>query len=208
MKVIGFIAALTSLIFTACSEKTSPIPSKPQPEVEGEYHYLKDTHLKIWLPKGFRESGVNRLRNDFKFLKQDTTLIHFFERAMNRMEFLDADMDVFSDTSSNFRMLIILDAERIPLDQTSGSLLAKKIKEQHEEEELESGWNITYTKLETTFKKAIKGEFFKFKYKITSTSGQQLFDIRYALSTDSRTFLIFEFSETEDDLENSIAKIQ
>lgn len=203
-KYILFIVSVL-LLFYSCSKQNKPVESKKN--VAGNYHYLQDKEQKIFLPIAFRESGRYRLKNDVPIFRNDTFMLSSLQRQLERMEFTDSEIDVFVDTSSNYHLLIIVDMARIPLDQTTGSLVAKNIKQQHDEEEIATAGFIKFKTLETSYKRAVNGEYFKFKYEMTSILEDKIYDTRYVLTTDSQTFFLIEMSDSKPDLENYIAKL-
>ena len=195
-----FIFAFTVLFLAACGGKQETASSVSWEGTKD--HYLSGTSTSIKLPDSFKSSSKYRIREDLPGLKKSGATLFVIQDALEKFESEDERIDVFIDTSSNYRFVTILDApDKISIDKGSAAKLGKILMEDYGKMAL-SRKNIAVNKLESKIKNNNQQKLAKFKFEIKDKrKGTKTYATSFFITTSTRTLVIHEFSDSEEDLE-------
>jgi len=194
------ISVIFLLLLPGCSDKKKEGMTEVS-AMNGIYVYLAGDRTRVKLPEHYKRSSRYRLEEDLPALAADSLGLFVVQNNLEMMEFEDDEIDVFVDTLSKFNMLIIIDFDNIPLSKELGGLLSAQIKNRYEQLDF-SIPEIAVQKITSNLKSGNNISRLKFKYKIEQElTGDHNYNTTYVLSTNKRSYIIFEISKTEADIE-------
>ena len=162
---------------------------------------LRNENLSLKIPNSFKRSSRYRIKEDLPGIGRDSFLLLMMQNTLENLEFQDAEIDVFIDTITPGRLLIILNTELIPFDKTSGQIIHTAFKRQFESLERDNE-GLSAEKVDSKMNNNSKQKMLKFKYKISNAIiGTKIFQAVYFVSTRIQTLVVYEFSSEEQDIE-------
>ncbi len=193
-----FIYALLLIFSLSCenNKKARPIFSNAQE------HYLTNEEITVLLPKDFKRSSRYRLNEDMPLLKRDSARLRYIEDELRALEFEDRDIDVFVDTTFDYRFIIILNTERLSFRREDIAIIRTSVNKKHESQNyhntsisigdtkatINNNGSLTMARLTTP----VYHKFFN----------SQTYNTTYFLTGAYQTLILYEFSESEDRIEN------
>lgn len=200
---------LLSILLLGCESAEPRKKTTVNKIIDAKKVLLNEEIAQIQLPKSYIKSSRYTIGTDLKDMQEDTISLRMQERMLRAMEFEDSDIDVFVDTLSQFNRIIIVDIPLIELNPTIGGQLNSVIKNSINNLCYESEGNLSAEKIESTMKQVHSDlQYFKFKYRILNHTTELGFDFTYYIFSSSlRTYLIYEYTITED-IERYLRKLK
>ncbi len=199
MGIRYILLILATVFLTSCGGKNQ---TKAVDWGEATDRYLTGQQLTIKLPNVFKKSSRYRIKNDVPGLSKDGALSYVVQEALEQFEDTDKEIDLYVDTTSQYRFVTILDSEdKIQIDQTAASRLGKLLMEDYDKMDL-SKRGLKVTKLESNIKKNNEQQLAKFKFAFeNSRKKTKTYVTSFFVTNSTRTLVIHEFSDSTEDLE-------
>lgn len=193
---------LSLVICIVCSCKNGQDNQQAVDWGDSKEHYLKGKGVTIKLPSGFVESSRYRIQEDVPALNNKSASVEVVQDALTEFERNDATIDVFVDTTSQYRFITILDvAEKIALDKSAAAKLGKRLMEDYEKMDL-SKRGVSVDRIQSNIKKNNLQKLAKFKFEISERNKKsKTYVTSFFITNSTRTVIIHEFSDSKEDLE-------
>ncbi len=202
---IAFLLFTITLLFSCSGKKPEGIALKFE---NTHWVQLEREVTRIRVPNGFKRTSRFRLHEDLPVLNKDTFFLRSVENALHMGEFSDEYIDVFVDTTVEFRLCIIYDAELLPFDKETARLLSANLDAQIREIESLNP-EMGYEKVDAKLVGNKDLTFLKSKYLVTNYfTGDRLYHTMFIGTTPLRTLTIVEISSQALDLELNILSIK
>lgn len=205
---IGIMIWTWLILFTSCETKKGTVSSPLVNKEPVREHYLKDNYTRLTLPLRFASSSRYRLERDLKRFLQDSLSLVIWQNKLEGLEFRNADLDFFADTTNYFNHLLIIDMPLTSLNAKAG-VAVKSIMQQHLKaaEALVPGLDIR--EQEAVFRQYGANKYFKFKHLFNFTTTETGYhQITYFVSTPKKTYYVHEISANEMDSEMWISGLK
>lgn len=155
----------------------------------------------INMPNSFKRSSRYKIKQDMPLIGKDSSQLKIIQTSLEYMEFEDAEIDVFVDTTAKCRMIVIANTEHIPFDKKSGSIINSMLKDDYANLE-KSNPLLKVTKLDSRMKSNNKQKVLKFKHEIANTLwDSKLYKSIYFITTKIQSFIVYEISIEKEDIE-------
>lgn len=165
------------------------------------WQFLEQENIKIRLPDYLKRSSRYFLSKDLPALAQDTSKLRLVQNSLEMLEFEDAEIDVFVDTTKTYRLIIICNTQKIDFNKNDAALLRKQLQIRNKKQS-EFQPNLEFGDLDVKLKRNSKLLLARYttpiKNKIDQTT---VFNSIYYLSGNSYTLVVYEFSENKDYIE-------
>lgn len=153
------------------------------------------------LPNTFKRSSRYRIHQDLPLMSRDTTQLLIAQNFLKNIEFEDAEVDVFVDTMSKSRLLVIVNTEHMFFDKNLATKINAKLKGDYANLERSNPFLIV-TEIDSRIKNNKRQKVLKFKHEITNTLwNSKLYKTTYFITTDIQSFVIYELSIEKEDVE-------
>ena len=164
-------------------------------------HYLTNEQIRILLPKDFKRSSRFRLNQDMPILNQDSLRLRYIEDELSTLEFEDRDIDVFVDTTLDYRFIVIVNLEKISFNRSDIAILRSSLNKKNEE----TAYNNPSLSIGET-KATINNNATLTIARLTTPVihlfyNTQTYNTTYFVSSKSNTIAVYEFSESEKRVE-------
>jgi len=196
----SFIIVLCVGLLSSCGNKTSNEKSVDWGETQE--HYLNSKGVSIKLPSSFVASSRYRIKQDLPALNNKSAAASIIEDALADYERKDPNINVFVDTSTQYRFLTILNSDdKIALDRSSAARLGKVLMEDYEKMDL-SKRGVEVNRIESNIKNNNYQKLAKFKFEIKDKlKKKSSYVTSFFVTNNSRTLILHEFSDSKEDLE-------
>ena len=188
------------LIFgiVACSSPSAQSGQFPN----GQTIQLKGKMGTVELPSFFDRTDLNRLMEENLILRKDTSFLKSIELSLASFSFEEDELDVFVDTTSELRCLIIADGEKFKIDEEAGGFLDEKIANQFKRLEEENLF-LEIHKIDANLKIKDKIAILKNKYEFVDALNRvSYYRSIFFISNPSRSLLVIEISIDGNDIED------
>lgn len=169
--------------------------------LSGNRHFLEGDHTSVLLPPHLKASSRYRIEEDIAHLQEDSLLLLLTQNNLRALEFEDESIDLFVSTQGPFHQLLVMDIRLTPLNKTNGSVLARQLKEQYQR----LGSQVPQLEVEKVSSQLLpmkESAYLKIKYMIRERkSGRTLYNTHYVLTTSRQSYILFEITAREDDIE-------
>lgn len=203
-KLLFCFLGLVGLIACAeeASEKKEDIWSGTQSiELIGE-------KIKLKIPTSFKRSSRYRVKEDIPQISTDSFRLSMLQNTLRNLEFQDSEIDLFVDTTVNYRLLLIMNVERINFDKTAGSIFNVKLKQEYETLEREN-IGLEAEKIDSRMKTNNRQKVLKYKYRIRNVyTDQDIYRTIFFISTKIQSFIVYEISSEIEDVEKYLWSIK
>lgn len=163
---------------------------------------LAEESATLKLPAFFQRSSIYRLSEDIPYLKEDTSFFRSIEMTLEAFVFEDKELDILVDTTSELRVLIIADAQRFEIDETSGKILNKQLGEQTRQQDEENLF-LEINKIDSKMKMNSEIQMLKYKFEFVNTLNRSShYRSLFFISNPSRSLLVIEISVEGNDIED------
>ncbi len=167
----------------------------------GNEHLLEGGRTSVLLPANLKASSRYRIGEDIPHLQEDSLLLLMTQNTLHALEFEDESIDLFVSTEGPFHQLIIMDMQMTPLNKTNGSILASSLREQYQSI-ADRRPEFEVEKISSQLQQMKQRAYLKIKYLIRDQeSGRALYNTHYVLTTTRQTYMIYELTTQEYDIE-------
>lgn len=196
----SFIILLSVAFLFSCNSKSSNESSVDWGETQE--HYLNGKGVSIKLPGTFILSSRYRIKQDLPALNNKSAAASIIEDALADYERKDPNINVFVDTSSQYRFVTILNSEeKIALDKSSAARLGKVLMEDYKKMDL-SKRGVEVSRIESNIKNNNYQKLAKFKFEIKDKRKKKSsYVTSFFVTNNTRTLILHEFSDSKEDLE-------
>ncbi|MEL7117786.1 MAG: hypothetical protein AAFO07_00035 [Bacteroidota bacterium] len=190
------VFSVSTFVFSACSNSQ---PTEGQWAGTNEIS-LDGENIMFRFPSKFKRSSLYLLDSDIPSPTKNKTNLSLLRTFLAQTEHDDQYLDIFIDTTTQFRVLIVINAKLTDLDETQATYITQNLNVVHSRvERANSGLNIK--RLESNLKENRNQKVFKLKHEITMKSNPKLYKNLYYASTDLLTIQVLEFSDIDEDVE-------
>ncbi|MFK7774228.1 MAG: hypothetical protein AB8F94_18915 [Saprospiraceae bacterium] len=157
--------------------------------------------IKFRKPVNLKKSSRYRIKEDLPILALDSNKLFLFQKTLESLEFQDSEIDVFVDTTTAYRVLIICNTSKIDFTKNDASKLKKQMEIQHAEME-KLNPSLEYGPVKGKFNQSQNLKLIKFKTELTHVFNQnKIYSSIYYLTGSAYTLVIYEFSDNTTDIE-------
>ncbi len=179
----------------------SPNNNSPNNWAGSKWEQLEKENIQLRIPKQFKRSSRYRIKEDIKIISKDSTQLSIVQNSLKILEFEDAHIDVFVDTTKSYRMLIICNTSRIDFNKTDAAILKKQLEENNKTNALNNS-NLHFGEITAKLKGNNNHKLARYTTQITNKiDNSKVNNSIYYLTGKSYTLVVYEFSEDEDSIE-------
>lgn len=194
-----------SLLVLGCGKKENP---KPMNWENTTWQRLQGEQIQFRLPNNFKRSSPEAIHSDVPALKAKMHDMLVLEMIFSKMETLDKQIDIFVDTTSEFRLLIIGDIERMDLSPKNSASVKQEMEKKYAELNALDSTRQFVIKEATRSTKGMN-KMVKYKTEITySKTGINMFQTTYFLTTPLFTTIIYEYSLSKVEIMNYLWSVK
>ncbi len=199
MPLSKLIAIFSLLILIGCDSKSKQETVNWENAIE---HYLRGKQVSIKLPESFKVSSRYRIKEDLPALNDNEARSIVVQKALEKFENSDSEIDLYIDTTSQYRFFVILDSdEKISIDKSAAAKLGRVLMEDYEKMNL-SKRGIEVKKLVSTIKQNNIQKMAKFKFEVLNKRKKmKTYVTSFFITNSTRTLIIHEFSDSIEDME-------
>ena len=197
MKIIVKILTLSFLI--ACGN--NPESKQANDWKETTWEQLQQENIKLRIPNQLKRSSRYRIKEDLPVLATDSIKLRQIQNSLELLEFEDAEVDVFVDTTKTYRMIIICNTSKIDFNKTDAAILKQQLKANNENQQL-SHPSLEFGEISAKLKGNQNHKLARYTTQIRNKlDDSKVYNSIYYLTGSSYTLVIYEFSEDEDSIE-------
>jgi len=165
-------------------------------------HYLTNEDIRVNLPNCFKRSSRYRLKEDIPFLKSDSATLRFVEDELMALEFEDRDVDVYVDTTLDYRFIVICNIDKILFSNNDAAILKRTIKMQNQKM-AERNPSLNFGIVEATINNNSDLIMARFTTPVANIfQNTSVYNSVYFVTGDVHTLVVYEFSESEAKVED------
>ncbi len=169
---------------------------------------LEGESINFKRPKNLKRSSRYRIKEDIPILKNDTAKLYLIQKALESLEFEDSEIDVFVDTSTIFRVVIMCNTPRIDFNKNDIGLLKLQLEDKNRLIEQENPV-LSHSIIKAQLKKNSKLTIAKYKYEVlNSLNENRVYNSLYYLTSPAFTLVVYEFSDNEKDIEKYLWSVK
>ncbi len=193
---------LLLLIFSfSCSNKNKKTTDEWK---HTKWEQLQQENIRLRLPNNFKRSSRYRIKEDIPFLAENPEQLAIIQNRLESLEFKDAEIDVWIDTTYTFRMICIVDTSPIPFGKNEGLMLKNILKTTNQEIEYVQP-NIEISPIKATMKTNKQHKLLRYSTSISNKElGNTIYNSIFFLTGESYTLVVTEFSEDEESIEKNL----
>lgn len=166
-----------------------------------EWVSLVGESIQFRKPDEFKRTSRYRIREDLAELKVDTLQLKLLENSLENLEFEDSEVDVFIDTTTNYRILVICNIERIDFSNNDATKLKSRIQEQNSKLKNENP-SLNFGNVNGTVKRNQNLSIAKYATVISNTMNSNRINRSiYFVTSDEFTLVVYEFSDNPKAIE-------
>lgn len=170
----------------------SNIPSSVEEDVWSNCTttFLKNEKITFKKPNDFKRTSRYRIKTDIPLLASDPHSLLMMENSLSSLEFQDAEIDVFVDTTTNFRMVIICNIQSIRFNKNDALMVRKQVEIQNDGmEKLDT--TMLYGDVKATLNNNSTLMMAKYKTELTNviTNGK-LYNTIYYVTSNTFTLIV------------------
>jgi len=193
-----FLFLFFSFLFISCAGPQKTTADELWPD--GSWVNLDNENIKFKKPHRLKKSSRYRLKEDMPIVSRDTAQLRSLQNTLAELEFEDAEIDVFVDTTTYFRVVIICNTERIEINEKATASL-KNALEMKYQSMMHKNTTTEVGPTEASFSRANNLALAKFKTEIKYTdTGGRIFETNQLLTAPNFTLVVWEFSDYRADL--------
>lgn len=169
---------------------------------------LEGELIRFRKPISLKKSSRYRIKEDLPVLASDSTKLFLFQKTLESLEFEDKAPDVFVDTTTNYRVIIICNVARINFKKNDLAILKKGMENQHQELE-QLNPTLDYGPVKAKYNQNQTLKLAKFKTELTNLGDQsKVYNSIYYLTSPSYTLVVYEFSDIATDIEKYLWSVK
>lgn len=160
------------------------------------WQILEGENIQLRLPNELKRSSRFRIKEDLPALAGDTSMLRLIQNSLEVMEYEDAEIDVFVDTSQTFRLIIISNTEKIDFTGRDIAILKKSFElENIENQKLDS--TLLFGEIEATMKANTKLTMARFTNEIREKlTNATMKNSIYYLTGPAYTLVVYEYADS------------
>ena len=190
------VFSVSVFMFSACSNSQ---PTEDQWSGTNEIS-LDGENIMFRFPTKFKRSSLYLLDSEIPNPTKNKTNLSLLKTFLAQTEHDDQYIDVFIDTTTQFRVLVVINAELLDLDETQATYITQNLNVVHNRVERAND-GLKIKRLEANLKENRNQKVYKLKHEITMKSNPKLYKNLYYASTDLLTIQVLEFSDIDEDVE-------
>ena len=205
---IIFILSLFSLtgFFLGCESNANY--SGLQSESRSSEISLKGEAITLQLPKIFKRSSRYRIEEDLPQISIDSIWLYEIQQTLHQLEFEDSEIDVFVDTSTNFRLVILCNVAPIPFTNKDASIIRQKIENKNAIMDRENVF-ISHAVTNLSMNKRRNAVFAHYKTEVKNLrKWTTSYNSIYYVTTNKFSVIAYEFSDKEEDFSDVLKTIR
>lgn len=165
------------------------------------WEQLSEENIKLRLPTQFKKSSRYRLKEDVPYLANDKTKLRLVQNSLEQLEYEDAAVDVFVDTTKSYRLLIICNTQKINFSKRDVGILEKQLEAVNE-----SNTNnyplLNFGAISASLKRNQDHKLARFSNQVShATDGSSVYNSIYYLTGGHYTLIAYEFCIDESSIE-------
>ncbi|MEO1715220.1 MAG: hypothetical protein AAFU60_17975, partial [Bacteroidota bacterium] len=152
-------------------------------------------------PPELKRSSRYRVYQDLPAIAEDSILLRLLQNSLEAMEFKDAEVDVFIDTTTAFRLVTISNIPRMEFNSTDATVLKTMLKRRMERSDLENPL-IEFGELRASMKNSKTIKLARYQFIMTNSLDQtQLQETHYFLTGPSFSLYVWELADSPIEIE-------
>lgn len=166
------------------------------------WRFLDDESIKIRLPNQLKKTSRFRIQEDLPALSKDSSKLLLLQNSLKELEFKDSDLDVYIDTTAQYRLIILCNTARIDFDKRDASIIKKQMEESNRKAEMQDS-ALRFGELDAKLSATSELKMTRYTTPVTNMlNGTLTYNTICYLSGDSFTLIIYEFSDTPPIIED------
>lgn len=165
------------------------------------WHYLEGEPLKIRMPNQMKKSSRYRIEEDLPWLSNDPFRLLVLQSTLHQLEYQDAEVDVFIDTTTRYRVVIICNTQKVDFSAKD----INRLKQQLQAEFLNNkaiNPDLAYEKIDAKMGKSPDLVLASLKTSVAQVStNERVNSVFYFLTGTAFTLAVFEITDTEETVE-------
>ena len=160
---------------------------------------LNGDRANMKLPDFYVEANARTAKSILETIEQDSLLLDEEYDKLQVMQEVEADFQLFIDSTNCLNKLYVMKEKPIPLDKKGGTFLAALLDEQMKRTTLFAD-DLMITRSEGVLKRTKRAGYFKIKYQYDRTDGSAYYVTFYVVTTihSSYTMIANSVYENED----------
>lgn len=162
---------------------------------------LHQENIKLRIPNQLKRSSRYRIKEDLPVLGKDSLKLRLFQNSLEQLEFEDAEIDVFVDTTKNYHMVIICNTSKIDFNKNDVAILKEQLKANNEHKQLDNPdleFGEPSVKLKGNQNHKLASYTTQIRNKLDDT---KVYNSIYYLTGNSYTLIVYEFSADNGSIE-------
>ncbi|MEM1220797.1 MAG: hypothetical protein AAGH79_17890 [Bacteroidota bacterium] len=201
MKPLFMLLLLACTGLYACQESQTSEKSKENPWVGTTWEYLDGVPIKFRKPGALKRSSRYRIYKDLPSVAEDSVLLLLLQNSLEAMEYQDREIDVFIDTTTEFRLMTMSNMPRMAFNAVDATVLKTMIKRRMEQADIENPL-IEFGPLKASMKNSKTIQLARFQYTMTNSLDQmQLQETHYFLTGPSFSLYVWELADSPVEIE-------
>lgn len=197
---------LVSLVFMciciACGQSNKNRSTTVWPNTA--WYQLTQEMIKLRLPSSFKKTSRHRLKRDLPVIASDSVRLRMMQNTLELLEFEDAVIDVFIDTTKESRIVIISNVPNFNISYKDFAEFKKKFISMTEKDRIKNP-TLLFSDVDAKMKSNIQHTLARYSRKITNKFDlSDLYHSIYFLSGRSYSLMIYEFSKDEENIERCL----
>ena len=152
---------------SSCQESSTSNPSKENPWAGTTWEYLDGVPIKFRKPSALKRSSRYRIYKDLPSVAKDSVLLLLLQNSLKAMEYQDKEVDVFIDTTTEFRLITMSNMPRMVFNTVDATVLKTMIKKRMKQAEIENPF-IEFGELKASMKNSKTIQLARFQYTMTN----------------------------------------
>ena len=185
----------------SCQEPSTSNTVKENPWTGTTWEYLDGVPIKFRKPSALKRSSRYRIYKDLPSVAKDTVLLLLLQNSLKAMEYQDKEVDVFIDTTTEFRLITMSNMPRMDFNAIDATVLKTRIKKRIKQADIENPF-IEFGELKASMKNSKTIQLARFQYIMTNRLDQtQLQETHYFLTGPSFSLYVWELADSPVEIE-------
>jgi len=187
--VISFV-----LLIISCKESST----SNDPWSNTNWIQLSNEKINIRLPNNFKRSSRYRIQKDIPILLKDTTQLRLLENSLEMLEFEDAELDVFVDSTQSYRLVVICNTQKLDFRRQDALSIKKQLEFDNAELQTTNP-NLKYGAVEMKMNASPNIRLVRFTNSISNIQNNgKVYKSIYYLTAKSYSLVIYVISRSTD----------
>lgn len=165
---------------------------------------LTQEMIKLRLPSSFKRSSRHRLEQDLPSIARDSIRLTMMQNALEMLEFEDAEIDLFVDTTKDNRLVIVSNFPKFNITTRNFASMKEEIVKRNENDRINNP-EFLYSDIGAQMKSNAQHTLARYTKKITNRLDlSDIYHSIYYLTGSSYSLMIYEFSEDDENIERCL----